>query len=427
VLLIYVPVLAQDDPPPPLGYASLSEYYQRYHIYDFKTQAVQTIERDVPLGENKNYYCDSTPPAVVRIQSPYDPLIQFEFESTETPELDVYVEYNLYRLASDGTRQLIAVHANVPYPEKEYWSPNGDYLYFKTDTQRSGIITLNRLNLHTNQLTPLKQHILALDNCQSGAAWCILQELGVGSGVNYPVTLSVLNRDDGTLQPLGTSVLIFTSTMWLGTGSELLYAIAPTVDHYAIHRYDAATHTNQLLAEIEARYMAGWQLSPDAHWLVVQAAVGKEISNRLYALNMKTIIAVPILLTKQFAQVSQSPVTSLRWLDDHILVYSTYDKDKGRGIYSATFPGGQIRELAHFDHGTDFFDHDWSPDGRWLVLSEYEYTKDPARIYLVSMDGGSRQIMLPDAKDQQICVGWFSDEIYNSQKANLCDMTLGEG
>src|SRR6266496_6829721 len=94
LLLAYTPTFAQDDLPPPLGYASLNEYYQRYHIYDFKTQDVETVERDVPLGENIHYGSE-TPPAVVKIQSPYDPSIQFEFESTETPEPNEYVEYNL--------------------------------------------------------------------------------------------------------------------------------------------------------------------------------------------------------------------------------------------------------------------------------------------------------------------------------------------
>ena len=55
VLLAFVPAHAQDDLPPPLGYASLNEYVEGYHVYDFKTQTVETIKRDVSLGENIYY------------------------------------------------------------------------------------------------------------------------------------------------------------------------------------------------------------------------------------------------------------------------------------------------------------------------------------------------------------------------------------
>ncbi len=427
MLLTFVPTLAENDLPPPLGYASLNEYDERYHVYDFKTHAVQTVERAVPLGENINDYGSSTPPALVKLQSPYNPLIQFEFESTQTPEPNEHIDYNLYRRVNSHTRQLIAQHADVTYPEKDYWSPNGAYLYVKTDTQPSGAGTLSRLDLHTNQLTRLTQPVWGLENCHTNGAWCVVIKLGVRDGEKYPVTLYVLDRDEGTLQTLGTSVLIFTNNMWLGTGSDLLYAVAPTVDHYAVHRYDAVRQVDERVAEIQATFISSWRLSPDSRWLIVEASLSKGISGGLYALDLKSQDATPLLLTKQFVHLSQSPVTSLHWVDDHTLIYSTYDKHEGHSIDRVSFPTGEIRELAHFDKGINFFDHDWSPDGHWLILSESETTAALPKIDLISMDGESRQIKLPITEDQPVCVGWFSQEIYLSQKANLCDMTLGEG
>ncbi len=426
ILLAFVPTLAQDDSPPPLGYASLSEYAERYHIYDFKTQTVQTVERDAPPGE-VIYYGAELPPDHVRLQSPYDPTINFEFVATTPIEPNTHIDYDLFRLTSDGTRKLITAHANVAYPAKDYWSPNGIYLYVETDTRLSGAVTLNRLDLRTNQLTPLKQPVLGLNNCQSNTAWCIIRELGVRDGPKYPMTLYVLNRDEGTLQTLGTSVLIFTNVIWLGVGSELLYAIAPSIDHYAIHRYDATTHTDELLAEIQATSISGWQVSANARWLLIEAYLTKEKYGGLYALDLQTATANPISLTEYFTHLSQSPVTSLRWLDADTVIYATYAKGKGRSIYKATLPGGSTRELAHFDGDGGFFDHDWSPDGRWLVLSQDFYNKSPATIYLVSMNGGTQENHLSTEAGQSVCVGWFSEEIYQSQKANLCDMTLGEG
>lgn len=424
--LTYVPTAAQDDVPPPLGYANLSDYSDRYHIYDFNTREVQTVERDVPQGE-KVPYVPELPPDHVILQSPYDASTQFEWVSTSPIEPNTHIDYDLYRLASDGTRQLITSHAVVPYVENDYWSPNGDYLYIKTNTQLTGAATLSKYSLRTNSLTLLKQPILGLTDCQTAATWCIVKQLGVRDGSKYPVTLYLLDRDRGTLQRLSTSVSLFTNILWLGETSEFVYAIATSLDHYTVHHYDAATHTDKLLTELQAIQIARWQLSPDEHWLLIEASLNKTLFGRLYVLDLKAVGATPILLTEHFTHLSQSPITSLRWFDNHTLIYSTYEQKVGYSVYRAALPDGEIRELAHFDRETGFFDHDWSPDRRWLVLSQSVYRDAPATIYLVSTSGGSHEIILPQVVDHNVCVGWFAKEVYLSQKANLCDMNLGEG
>jgi len=246
--------------PPSLGFASLNEYAEKYHTYDFATDTIRTIKRDLPLGEVIHYGSD-LPPDRVAYQSPYDVGVNFEFVASTQIEPNTHIDYDLYRVASDGTRKLITTHTNVAYPAIDYWSPNGSYLYVETDTQSSGAVTLNRLDLHTNQLTPLKQSTFSLNNCQRNTPWCIVKELGIRYGQKFPSTLYVINRDEGTLERLGTSLLIFTNDMWLGGSSELLYAIAPSIDHYAIHRYDAATGASVQLAEIQAVHITNWQMS----------------------------------------------------------------------------------------------------------------------------------------------------------------------
>lgn len=275
MVLAFGSAQAQGDWPPPLGYANLSEYIEGYSIYDFATQQVTAVTRDMPLGERIHDGSDK-PPDQVRIQSPYDPTMRFEFVAATPVEPNTQIDYDLYRLASDGTRQLITAGAVVTYPTANYWSPNGHYLYIETDAQLTGAVTLNRLDLRTNQFTALKQPVLGLDTCQINTVWCIVRQLGVRDGETYPMTLYILNRNTGTLHTLGTSVLLFTNVLWLGSGSELLYAIATAVDRYAIHRYEALTQTDTLLAEIQAVHISRWQVSNTARWLLIEAYLTEE-------------------------------------------------------------------------------------------------------------------------------------------------------
>lgn len=417
---------AQEDLPPPLGFSGYDEYINGYQIYDFITGQIESVERDKTLPE-PSVYVDSTPPEEIIIESPHDPSVKFVFVSTEPIVPNEHIDYSLYHLANDGTRQLVIEHAEPQYPVANYWSPNGNYLYVLIDRQPSSWVTLYQLDLRTMQLTRLKEQVSGINNCQTDTVWCIVKEYGVRTDTTYPVTLHLLNRDEATLQRLGTSVLIFTNVMWLDTSTQFLYAIATSTDQYAIHRYDATAQTDQLLADIQTIHITYWHLSPDTRWLLVKASLSKEVFGGLYALDLQNEKASPILLTSHLTPISQSPVTSLRWLDDNTLIYTTYVKDEGRAIYSATFPDGETRQLASFEREMGFFDHDWSPDGRWLILSEYRYSNTPASLYLVSMNGGVREIPLASTDNQPICVGWFTRDEYLSQKANICDMHIGIG
>src|SRR5436853_7048188 len=90
-LLTLVPVRAQDDLPPPLCFASLNEYVDKYHTYDFATNTIRTIERDLPLGEVIHYGSD-LPPDRVAYQSPYDMTVNFEFVATTPIEPNTHID-----------------------------------------------------------------------------------------------------------------------------------------------------------------------------------------------------------------------------------------------------------------------------------------------------------------------------------------------
>lgn len=429
MLLIIAPTsaaLAQDDLPPPLGFSSYDEYASGYQIYDFATGQIESVKRDETLA-GPSFAVDPAPTAEITIASPSDPSVKFVFVSTVPPIANEQNDYSLYSLASDGTRQFLASHAAPLYPAPDYWSPNGDYFYFISDIQPSGFASLSQIDLRTMQRTPLKQQTTGINDCQSDTAWCIVREYGVRTDDTYPVTLYLLNRDDATLQLLGTSLLIFTNVMWLDASSQFLYAIATSTTEYAIHRFDAATGTDKRLAEIQAFFTNQWQRSPDNRWLLIPASLSKERFGGLYALDLQANGAEAILLTSDFTQLSQSSAASLRWLEDNTLIYTTRAKNDGYTIYRVTFPEGKIWPLVNFLPELGFFDHDWSPDGRWLVLSKYVYDDTPAALYLVSVDGELSIIPLPAAITQPICVGWFTLDDYLSQNADICDMHIGMG
>lgn len=103
------------------------------------------------------------------------------------------------------------------------------------------------------------------------------------------------------------------------------------------------------------------------------------------------------------------------------MIFANRSPRRELSINRADLPTREIRELITFAPEGEFFDHDWSPDSRWLALSTQPTRTAPPSLYLVSMDGEIREISLPVPEDAQVCIGWFAQEVYGGGNADLCN------
>lgn len=423
------PLVAQEDLPPPLGYATVSEWYSQYHVYDFTDETVRTIT--YPERPDAVYYGGDEHRINIPVQSPYDMAVRFELVkiADEGDEDQHSHDYDLYQLNADGTRRLI-LNKTSSYIVAGNWSPNGRFLYLLSDVQSNGGGTMSQYELATGRLKPLQQRMRGIDACQTGTVWCVLRQISPGEGRQQPVTLYLFNRDEGTLQNLGTSALIFTTVRWLDRSSEFLYALATDDEHFAIHRHNAESGSDDLLGIVTTQYDVGFSWSPDERWFLVQTrgkSAANDLAYRLQVFDLQQSTQNPLLVTDHYwIRLSQSSADSIRWLDNQTLMYATGDESLTLNIM--TLPDGAVREVAHFEPDVYFFDHDWSPDGNWLALAASPQRNTVFQLYLVSVLGEVREVKLLDvASDAQVCIGWFPQDVYDSGKANICDMNLGEG
>ncbi|MEZ4671938.1 MAG: hypothetical protein R3E39_28880 [Anaerolineae bacterium] len=429
VLMIGVKALAQPDILPPLGYATVNEWYTQYHVYDFSTQSVQTIT--YPERPDAVYYGSADDAETIMLKSPYDESVRFELvRKPEVGDADQHSHtYDLYRLKADGMQELVLENVNS-YVTVDYWSPNGRFLYVVSDIQSNGGGVLAQYELETGEVNPLQDRMWGIAACQRQTVWCILRQISPGEGKQQPITLYLFNRNDGSLQELGTSTLIFTATRWLGDGSDFLYTLATDDEHYNIHHHDAQTGSDDLLGTVSTQYDVGLSWSPDERWLLVQTRGEEFDKTRSYVLqvfDLQKTRQEPLLVTDDYrASLSQSGADSQRWLDNNTLLFASGGREIT--LNTITLPEGNVREVVRFDRDVYFFDHDWSPDGKWIALSSDKYSTTSHTLYLMEVSTGTVQtFQLPVSDDSEVCIGWFSQAKYESGQANLCDMSLGEG
>lgn len=319
IVAVLSPLAAQEDLPPPLGFALNSEDHLRYYVYDFETEKITTIASTArPQGQGLTYNWGAPPPDELSLQSPYDPAVRFVLVNT-MPGQDAGegpTDWTLYRVQPDGTRQFITETIYTPFYSESVvystteWSPDGRYYYVFSGLDFLKGYALYRLDLETNQMTLLLDKASGIDTCQPEGVWCIVytyEERVNHNDDTPPKTLRLIDRNTGQLQELGTSATSYVSLYWVSGGSAFFYAMALDQKSYALHHYDLATHTDQLVSEWKGIRLS-LDESPDKRWLMIRPTTraGRGYNTGLYLLDMSDYTAEAFMLGENISAISQA-------------------------------------------------------------------------------------------------------------------------
>ncbi|MEZ4671937.1 MAG: hypothetical protein R3E39_28875 [Anaerolineae bacterium] len=426
-LMAGIGVRAQDKLPPPLGYGVDSERSERYSVYDFESQQSSSY-----VSHLITYYGDDgspqeipTPQPEIEIQSPLDPSVRFVRVLQQGGRPD-FSEYALYRLNADGSRRLVADYASVPR-SLDYWSPNGRYVYLMARKKTDKNYYVYSYDLKNDTVQPLGTKIEGLDSCLTNKAWCIVFSYEIEDIPHPPSRKFLLNRNEASLRELKKAEGSIGRIKWLASGNEMIYASALSETRIRIYHYSVSSDQFTVIGEMDGEINTQFLLSPDEHWLAVQSYLTTTQESPLVVFDMTQRDQTPLVLTREEYSLSNAP-RSPYWIDNDTLIFSTHKSRKDTVVYRVTMPEGEPQELARFPPDLQFYDHDWSPDGKWLALATYNYSAEPTYIYVVSLETGEVNTLPVDLPDgQSICVGWFTQAEYESGNANICDVYLGMG
>lgn len=416
MVLIILPLVFQQasaPPPPLLAIANIPTDERYYEVVNLFTGERTQVTRSGTLPSRITYGSESPPPEEVFVTSPLDEQVRFRLyyvpitEGMERPDI-----YDMARVLPDGEEIFIA-HAvwNSPL----YFTRNAVYVGVKpVQTPRSSLTySLQRVDLATNEVTPVLDQVLSLFACDDRR--CLLSQVTYADENTWVHRLYFLDLDDSRLEELFQVENAYIQTWW----DERVLGV-PDGDAITLYHYDDTTERFVSITTLTDIDIEGLEWSPDGDRLLLVSRLPEpRWTGDLYLIDPATGDLLRVT-EKPIQYITVMPF-GVEWIPGGLL----YDAeiDERTLLLRYAFADGETQVLQDFTGPGGVSDTLLSPDGEWLAT--VRTVDGELTLYTLATDGSGEAYSVPlEDYEYPVCVlGW----VRTDEEMPRCSYHFGMG